>query len=193
MTRSRPRGRDEVVAAVLDAAERLFALRGPAQVSLREIAHEAQVNIGLIHRHIGSKDALVSAVLDRFRREGVERVHAVGSWDELVDLAFTPTQHFFDYTDLLAWLLLEGVEPTSLTGGESPLDRVVDGQADEAATALDVPRDAVAALLAMAYGWQLFGPYIARTLRYSEDEAAELGRRVAARAAELAPRVRSGA
>ena len=59
----RPHGRDEVVAAVIDAATTLFAERGPAAVSLREIAQSAGVNLGLIHRHIGSKTDLLIAVL----------------------------------------------------------------------------------------------------------------------------------
>ena len=58
-----PYGRDEVVAAVIDAATVLFAERGPAAVSLREIAQAAGVNLGLIHRHIGSKADLLAAVL----------------------------------------------------------------------------------------------------------------------------------
>jgi AcrR family transcriptional regulator len=59
----RPYGREEVVAAVVQAATTLFAERGPAAVSLREVAQAADVNLGLIHRHIGSKTDLLAAVL----------------------------------------------------------------------------------------------------------------------------------
>ena len=59
-----PLGRDEVVAAVLKSAAQLFAERGPAATSIRDIAAHSNVNHGLIHRHFGSKDALVGAVLD---------------------------------------------------------------------------------------------------------------------------------
>jgi AcrR family transcriptional regulator len=61
--RARPHGRAEVVAAVVDAATQLFAQHGPAAVSLREVAEAADVNLGLIHRHIGSKADLLAAVL----------------------------------------------------------------------------------------------------------------------------------
>ena len=60
---ARPYGRDEVVAAVIEAATDLFAERGPAAVSLRDVAQAADVNLGLIHRHIGSKTDLLEAVL----------------------------------------------------------------------------------------------------------------------------------
>ena len=59
-----PLGRTEVVAAVLETAADLFAERGPAATSIRDIAARSRVNHGLIHRHFGSKDALVGAVLD---------------------------------------------------------------------------------------------------------------------------------
>lgn len=53
-----------MVAAVLESAADLFADRGPAATSIRDIAAHSKVNHGLIHRHFGSKDALVAAVLD---------------------------------------------------------------------------------------------------------------------------------
>ena len=41
----------------------LFAERGPAATSIRDVAKRAAVNHGLIHRHFGSKERLVGAVL----------------------------------------------------------------------------------------------------------------------------------
>src|ERR1700761_668758 len=58
-----PLGRAEVVAAVLESAADLFADRGPAATSIRDIAAHSKVNHGLIHRHFGSKDGLVAAGL----------------------------------------------------------------------------------------------------------------------------------
>src|ERR1700759_2926864 len=62
--RSAPVGRDEVVAAVLAHAADLFAERGPAATSIRDVATRSGVNHGLIFRHLGTKDQLVGAVLD---------------------------------------------------------------------------------------------------------------------------------
>jgi len=58
----RPRGREQITAAVIDAATELFAERGPAAVSLRDVATAADVTLSQIHRHIGNKDALLAAV-----------------------------------------------------------------------------------------------------------------------------------
>lgn len=59
----RPHGRDDVVAAILAAATRLFAAHGPNAVSLRDVAIDANVNLGLIHRYVGGKQDLLAAVL----------------------------------------------------------------------------------------------------------------------------------
>jgi AcrR family transcriptional regulator len=60
---TRPRGREQVVAAVVEAATRLFAERGPAAVPLRDVAAAANVTLSLIHRHIGNREALLREVL----------------------------------------------------------------------------------------------------------------------------------
>src|SRR5581483_2009438 len=59
-----PTGREEVAAAILDAATDLFAERGPAATSIRDIAARSKVNHGLVFRHFGTKEQLVGAVLD---------------------------------------------------------------------------------------------------------------------------------
>src|SRR5262245_29363759 len=65
----RPRGREAVMAAVLDAAMTLFAARGPAAVSVRDIAAAAGVNHALVHRHFGTKQEVLQAVLERTVQE----------------------------------------------------------------------------------------------------------------------------
>lgn len=57
-------GRVEVRDALINAAILLFAQKGPAAVTTREIAETAGVNHGLIHRHFGSKEALLASALD---------------------------------------------------------------------------------------------------------------------------------
>jgi AcrR family transcriptional regulator len=50
---------------VLDVAERLFAEKGFAQTSLRDITAEAGVNLSAVNYHFQSKDHLIAAVFDR--------------------------------------------------------------------------------------------------------------------------------
>jgi TetR/AcrR family transcriptional regulator, repressor for neighboring sulfatase len=62
-TTAKPIGKDKVSAAVLQAASELFAEKGPAATSIREVAARAGVNHGLLHRHFGSKSQLLAATL----------------------------------------------------------------------------------------------------------------------------------
>ncbi|HTP87688.1 MAG TPA: TetR/AcrR family transcriptional regulator [Bryobacteraceae bacterium] len=50
---------------ILDAAERLFAQRGPGGTSLRDITSAAGVNLAAVNYHFQSKEALMRAVVDR--------------------------------------------------------------------------------------------------------------------------------
>ena len=56
-------------AAVFAAAERLFALHGFQNVSVRDITAEARVNLASVNYHFGSKDALLFEI---FRRRTAE-------------------------------------------------------------------------------------------------------------------------
>jgi TetR/AcrR family transcriptional regulator, repressor for neighboring sulfatase len=62
MDQEKPRGKDAVKVAIMEASAILIAERGVNSVSLRDIAKAANVNHGLITRHFGSKEALVMAV-----------------------------------------------------------------------------------------------------------------------------------
>lgn len=50
---------------ILDAAEQLFAARGPHAASLRQIIGRARVNLAAVHYHFGSKESLLRAVMAR--------------------------------------------------------------------------------------------------------------------------------
>ncbi|OLT12470.1 TetR family transcriptional regulator [Actinomadura sp. CNU-125] len=58
---SEPSTRDRL----LDAAERLFLAKDADQVSVRAINAEAGLNPGAVHYHFGSREGLVTALLER--------------------------------------------------------------------------------------------------------------------------------
>ncbi len=51
---------DQTRASILDAAERLYADRGFADVTLRDIVAAANVNLAAVNYHFGSKDELIA-------------------------------------------------------------------------------------------------------------------------------------
>ncbi len=69
-------------AQVLVAAERLFALHGFQNVSVRDITAEAGVNLASVNYHFGSKDALLFEIFRRrtseLNRERARMLHEAG-------------------------------------------------------------------------------------------------------------------
>src|ERR1700743_947942 len=57
---------------ILDAAEKLFGLKGFEATSLRDITAEADVNLAAVNYHFQSKESLIDAVIAR-RLEPVNR------------------------------------------------------------------------------------------------------------------------
>src|ERR1700721_775818 len=51
---------DQTRSSILEAAERLYADRGFADVTLRDIVAAADVNLAAVNYHFGSKDALIA-------------------------------------------------------------------------------------------------------------------------------------
>lgn len=70
----KPYGRKEVTEAILKTAAELFSKKGVAAVTLREIAAKAKVNLGLIHRHFGSKDNLRRKVQDYLSEKALAEI-----------------------------------------------------------------------------------------------------------------------
>src|SRR5262249_33272750 len=107
----RPTGRDQILDAVLDAAERLFASSGPADVSLRAIAAEAGVNYGLVHRHFGTKDALFDRLMQRYAQRWLAELEEHRDYDAALDRLFGTDFEASPNLRLLAWTLLSTDSP----------------------------------------------------------------------------------
>lgn len=105
-TPDRPIGREAVRRAVLGTARRLFAARGP-RASLREVAEAAGVNLGLIHRHVGNKDDLLSAVLEEGLRQGAARLDSRDDAGDALRSMLVGATANPDFSRLLVWLALD--------------------------------------------------------------------------------------
>src|SRR5262249_1455258 len=110
----RPWGREAVMTAILDAATALFAKRGPAAVSVRDIASAAGVNHALVHRHFGSKQAVLRAVLERTAHEMAAIVAGVTDSQSGIARLFAASTERVPYWRALARAILDGENPRSL-------------------------------------------------------------------------------
>jgi TetR/AcrR family transcriptional regulator, repressor for neighboring sulfatase len=147
-----PVGKDEVVAAALTAAAELFAERGPAATSIRDIATRSKVNHGLIYRHFGTKEQLVGAVLDHL---GGRLTALLDDGDRAVEIDEAMDQHM----RLMARALLDGYPvgqlQTRFPGVTRLLGQVLPRFDDEQSGRL-----AVANAVALQLGWRLFEPFL---------------------------------
>src|SRR5947207_7730346 len=77
---------------ILDAALVCFAKRGFHQASLSEISAEAGISVGLIYRYFENKEAVISAMADRHKKEihaVLERARMAPSLLESLEILFT--------------------------------------------------------------------------------------------------------
>ena len=173
----RPTGRDEVVEALLDAAERLFERDGPADVSLRSIARAADVNHGLVHRHFGTRDDLVDRLLERMAARWTAELEATGDYlgaiESILGTDDEASTTAGAWIRLLAWSLL--TEPPDRSGAvqrrHATLDRLPPLMPDSE------PGDATlttATALALVFGWRFFHPYIRAALHLEDIEFTQL-------------------
>ena len=88
---ARQRGGPDPREALLDAAGRLYALRGAEAHSLRAIADAAGVTPAMVHYYFGDKHGLTDALLERALARILERVAGMRG---LADLPATVAQAF---------------------------------------------------------------------------------------------------
>lgn len=156
-------GRDAVAAAVLSAATELYAERGPAATSIRDVAERAGVNHGLVFRHFGAKDALVAAVLNHLATE------SEAAMADPTDADPRLRRHRI----VLARCLLDGYPVDRLQERFPVVNRLIEqapaAGRDPATLALDV-----AHAVAFRLGWELFAPFLRAAAGLSGLSATEL-------------------
>lgn len=160
--RGSPAGPAAVRTAVLDAAATLFAARGVDAVSLRDIATEADVNLGLIRRYVGNRDELVAEVFTHLSDQLARAVEE----HPLSGQGFGPETVMGKWVRVAAAMVISGweLDPSHESNPVLAMAGTLGaayGQPEEAA------RLRAAQIVAAALGWRIFETYLV--------EAGELG------------------
>jgi AcrR family transcriptional regulator len=153
-----PNGRDALLAAAIE----LFAERGPASVSVRDIARHAGANQGLIYRHFGSKAALLAAAIEQGSSVLFPAALAGGGFD--FDTVSWLVHRVSPAPRLIARILVDGIDIRTVRRQFPVLRRLVDDHDDVPTGAgpgdLSDPRVAVAAAASLALGSAVWGDHL---------------------------------
>ena len=165
------------MAAILEAATDLFAERGPAATSIRDIAARSKVNHGLVFRHFGTKDQLVGAVLDHLGTNLTELLES-GAPADVVERALDKQMR------VMARTVLDGYPAAQLQKHFPNVASLLDGVRPRHDTEMGA-RLAVANALALQFGWRLFAPILRSATGLDELTDAEMRQAVAAEVARI--------
>ena len=175
-TSEKPRGREAVRGALLDAAARLFVERGPGAVSVRQLAAAAGVNHGLVHQYFGSKDGLIQATLEHLASQIAPIAEGAPDVPASIHPLLAAIGDRAAFVRLLGWLLLEGADPAALPTDfpvvRGVLDRV-ERELGDAEPRVD-SRVVVASFISMAFGWLVYRRYIVEAAQLEDQTEAEI-------------------
>ncbi|WP_068166396.1 TetR/AcrR family transcriptional regulator [Rhodococcus phenolicus] len=152
--------------AILLAAADLFARKGPAKVTLREIAAAADVSYGLIYRFYRTKENLLVAVMELLVTYGGERLSGEEDAYAAIENSFGADIDAGQFGRMLTWSLFEGTRPDRLLGGvrsrgyRSQIDTLWDDPA-EPRVRTEFDSRVLASLIALVGAvWDLYEPYL---------------------------------
>jgi AcrR family transcriptional regulator len=155
----------------------LFAEKGPAATSVRDVAARSGVNHGLVYRHFGAKEELVAAVLDDLSDRVADTADTVAGTDAL-DAAVE--RHW----RVIAWAILDSYPVGRLQRRFPYVSRLV-------SRALPHHPDEVSARLAagnavaLELGWRLFEPFVRSATGIRDVPSPRLRRAINAAVTEM--------
>jgi TetR/AcrR family transcriptional regulator, repressor for neighboring sulfatase len=162
-------------AALLRSAIELFSESGPASVSVREVARHAGVNQGLIYRHFGSKQALLTEAIEAGSSGLFPAALAADGFD--FDAMSHLVHHRSPAPRLIARTLVDGIEISTVRSRFPVLRSLLGGpdvvpEGPEHADHTD-RRITVAASAGMALGSAIWGGHLRRMMGLADDDGIE--------------------
>jgi len=162
-------GRADVMDALIGAATTLFAEQGIAGTSVRSIAAAAGVNHGLLHRHFGSKEGLLRAVMRRLQNEVTASMPPERPDETITDVLYAavgPSQQL--HSRIVARAMLEGRDPLELQEDFPVVKRLLKASMRSSGTL--TPEARVALILSTSLGLLTFQNYLREAIGQDELE-----------------------
>ncbi len=171
MSKEKPKGKADVMAAIMATTAVLISRRGVNSITLRDIARKANVNHGLIFRHFGSKEKLIRAV----------GLHMVNSMFEetkkrnesLLDSLFGMDDRYSMNIRVIVRIILDDPKENAIVDAKPLIDKFLDWINEEQKKFRISPAvDPIVLMFTFAcvvFGDELFGPYIRKIMDIPAD------------------------
>ncbi|MEI6207078.1 MAG: TetR/AcrR family transcriptional regulator [Desulfuromonadales bacterium] len=169
---------------ILEAARSLFATRGIASVSIRDIAAEAGVSHGLVQQYFGTREKMVADII----KHEIDRVMAAPSPAPDGAIAVDPEdirrkmqagkEFFRGFASIIMRAELDGIEPEKMLDPSVPtpamqMASVITGMQEQSRPhdrpALD-PKLVSAYINATLFGFATLAPWLMTSVGLSPDE-----------------------
>jgi AcrR family transcriptional regulator len=161
--------------ALLDAAIELFAARGPASVSIRDVARHAGVHHSLVHRHFGTKDDLLAEVIEVGAFPLLPGAFAPDGFD--IDSVVHALHHGSPSPNTIARILIDHIAIATVRPRTPVLDSLLDlarrSPAEARPTGLADARLAAATAVSMVVGSVIWGRALAESLGLDDPDHLE--------------------
>jgi TetR/AcrR family transcriptional regulator, repressor for neighboring sulfatase len=172
-----PWGRDQVQRATIRSATTLFAERGIAAVSVREVAGHAGVNPALVHRYVGGKGELVRGVLGALLDDMRGDLDTFASEDIPV-LPRHPEQTLATYQRIAAHIVIEGGDIRDYQTDFPVIRYIIEEIQRRTGTDERTARIRGAQIFALDLAVRLFEPVLMGAAGLTADDADDLHRLV---------------
>lgn len=157
-TNTRPRGRDEIRAALISSTLELLESHG-LDISIRQIAERADVPHSVIGRYFGSKDELIRSAIDSTLPADRETAQQFETAEQAARATFDSGSERPERIRILVQLLQAGMDPREIRS-EAPVMSTLVKLIDEEQPGHADPRIIAAAIGALSMGWVLTEDYL---------------------------------
>jgi TetR/AcrR family transcriptional regulator, repressor for neighboring sulfatase len=178
-----PRGRDEIIDAILKATEQLLPKHNPTDISLRQIAEAANVNYSLIHRYFGTKESVIMAAHERILGKVGEQFSAVDRLDGNIGVLFKISGDNVSRRTLLARAMLDGAEPHLIRHHFPIMQQLVEllrKKKERTRKPTEYDAETLGAFFAgSALGWYFFEPFLLASTGLDKKDKAKVRSQIA--------------
>ena len=180
--RQAPRGRNEIIDAILRATEQLLPKHNPTEISLRQIAEAAKINYSLIHRYFGTKDSVIMAAHERMLSKVGEQFSTVDRIDGNIGVLFKISGENDSRRTLLARAMLDGADPHLIRHHFPIMHQLIEllrkkKSKTENPSKYD-PETLAAFFAGSALGWFFFEPFLLASTGLDEKDKNKVHREI---------------